>query len=287
MMGAVSHKIGTSRCALIMVSIVVFAAAYDSALAEERDFGSALLIGMGGAYAGAADEPAVIWFNPGMSALAPVGGGFGLSYLRQYDLEELGEVDASIRHQMRHGLTLGVGFARFGESDLYLETRGVVSVAEHWHEKYAVGVGIRYERTEFGDNEMAFAGSSLQFGMAGRPQPDILAGISVRGIALDDLYDINDQDPGVTTEASVAWSSPQAITLAGVWSKEAGEDSRFGLGQRLQIASGAEFVSGLRFNPVRYTLGARLTHRSGTFDYIYQSHPDLGGTHAIGIGWTW
>jgi len=255
--------------------------------AEEREFGSALIVGVGGAYAGAVDEPATIWFNPAVMALAGEPGGFGLSYRRQYDLDELGEVSASVRRQLRHGLTLGAGFARFGQSGLYLETRGVLAVAEQWREKYALGIGMHYSRTEFGDNEMAFAGAALDLGVTGHPVPDILAGFSIRGITLDKLYDSDSQNPGVTTEATVAWSSPPEIVIAGVWSKEEGQDSRFGLGQRLQIASGAEFVSGLRFDPVRYTLGARLIHRSGTFDYVYQSHPDLGGTHTIGIGWTW
>lgn len=245
------------------------------------------MVGLGGAYTGAVSEPANVWFNPAVTALAEERGGFGLSYRRQYDLDELGEIDASMRHRWRHGLTVGAGFARFGESGLYLETRGTVAAAKALRDVYAIGIGVRYARTEFGDNEMAFAGASLDLGIAGRPVSDILAAFAVRGITLDGLYDNDDQNAGVISDASVAWSAPPDIVIAGVWSKEEGADSRFGLGQRLQIASGAEFVSGLRFDPVRYTLGARLTHRGGTFDYIYQSHPDLGGTHTIGIGWQW
>lgn len=255
--------------------------------AEDREFGSALIVGVGGAYAGTADEAAVIWFNPALMAMAGERGGFELSYRRQYDLDELGEINASVRHRLRHGLTLGAGFARFGQSGLYLETRGVAGIAETLHEKYALGVGLRYQRTEFGDNEMAFAGTSLDAGVAASPLPDIQAGIAVRGITLDELYVNEDQNPGVTTEASVAWSAPPDIVIAGIWSKEEGEVSRFGLGQRLRIASGVEFVSGLRFDPIRYTLGGHLTHRGGTIDYTYQGHPDLGGTHTIGIGWLW
>lgn len=275
------------RAACLLAVVLVLTMLGSSVRAEEAWFGSALIVGVGGAYTGAVDEPANVWFNPAVQALAGERGGFGLSYRRQYDLDELGEIDASARHRLRQGLTFGAGFSRFGESGLYLETRGVVAAAGEWRNKYAVGVGVRYARTEFGDNELAFAGASLDVGMAGHPVSDILAGFSVRGITLDKMYEDDDQNSGVTTEASLAWSAPPDFVIAGVWSKEEGEDSRFGLGQRLQIAHGAEFVSGLRFDPVRYTLGARLTHRGGTFDYIYQSHTDLGGTHTIGIGWRW
>ena len=101
------------------------------------------------------------------------------------------------------------------------------------------------------------------------------------------MYDDADLDPGVTTEVSVAWSAPPDITIGAVWSHEKGDDHRFGLGQRLQIVEGLEFVSGLRFDPVRYALGGRIFHGSGSIDYIYQSHADLGGTHTIGVAWHW
>jgi len=258
-----------------------------TAQAQEWDIGSALIVGVGGAYTAAADESGVLWFNPALIALAEERGGFGLSYRRQYDLDELGEADASARYRAMRGLTVAAGFARFGESGLYQETRGIAALAEGLEEKWAFGAGLRYQRVEFGDGDMAFAGVSLDLGVAGRPVKNTTAGVSVRRITLDHLYAKAEQEPGSVVEASVAWSAPPDIVIAGVWSKQSDDDHSLGLGQRLRIASGAEFVSGLRFDPIRYTLGGRLTHRGGTIDYVYQSHPDLGGTHTIGIGWQW
>jgi hypothetical protein len=256
-------------------------------LAVDADFGSAQIVGVGGAYAASPDESGTIWFNPALIALGKDRGAFSLSYRRQFALDELSEADASVRQHVPHRITVGAGFARYGESGLFLETRGILALAHAMHDDCSAGVSVRYHRTEFGDGDMVYTGASADLGVAGRPLEDVLAAISLRRLTLSSMYDDAADDPGTIAEATIAWSAPPDITIAAVWSKEEGEDDRFGIGQRLHVASEAEFISGLRFDPIRFTLGGRIVHRGGSIDYVYQSHPDLGGTHVIGVGWAW
>lgn len=255
--------------------------------AGDEDFGSALLVGVGGAYAAAPGDAAVIWLNPAMVALARGRGELSISYRRLFELETLEELHASVRHRVGRVGTVGVGFARFGESGLYQESRGIFTLARRLKRGLAAGVGIQYERVEFGDNSHAASGASLDIGAALHPWGNTLVGLAVRNVSLDGTYPRSEDDRPVLVESSVAWSLPPDITIAGILSKEDGRDARFGVGQRLRVARHTEFLSGLRFDPIRYTLGGRLGHQRGALDYVYQSHPDLGGTHTIGASWRW
>jgi hypothetical protein len=115
---------------------------------------------------------------------------------------------------------------------------------------------------------------------------NVIAAAALKRIGVDDYYDGVADDPGIVGEVSVAWAVTD-VAIGAAWSRRESDDDRFGVGQRLRLVEGLEFISGLRFDPVRYTLGGRFTHRSGSIDYVYLSHDDLGGTHTIGVSWTW
>jgi hypothetical protein len=181
---------------------------------------------------------------------------------------------------------LGGGFSQFGQSGFYRESDAILAAATEIRKNWVIGTGLHYHRVEFGDNVKAYAGASLDLGLAAQPIPRIVASAVVRRITVERVYETDDPPPIV--ELSAAWDGP-SITLAGIWSKEHGAPSRFGIGQSLLISrslpwgAGLVFLSGLRFDPIRYSLGARITGGGGSFDYVYQNHPDLGGTHAIGV----
>ena len=71
--------------AVLLLVLMVSACSY----AGDEDFGSALIVGVGGAYAAAPGDAAAIWFNPAMMAIARGRGEFSISYRRLFELEAL------------------------------------------------------------------------------------------------------------------------------------------------------------------------------------------------------
>ena len=256
------------------------------ARATEEDFGSAAIVGIGGAYAATPDDAATIWFNPALASLSRSFARTSLATRKLYQLEALESKTGSLVMHLGRGLTMGTGFTQFGQSGLYQETEAVLTAAIEPRRNWTVGTGLHYHRVEFGDNVKAYAGASLDVGIASRPVHGIVASIAFRRVRIERLYEAD--DPPTILELSSAWEGP-GITLAGIWSKSSGTQSQFGIGQCLLVArnvawgAGLVFLSGLRFDPVRYSLGGRVIGNKGSLDYVYQSHPDLGGTHVIGI----
>ncbi|MEW5702900.1 MAG: hypothetical protein AB1792_11825 [Candidatus Zixiibacteriota bacterium] len=250
----------------------------------DDDFGSAAIIALGGAYAADPDGAGLLWINPAMRQLSAQDGSGEISYRSLYGLSELEEITAGVWHRVARRIGLGVGFSRFGESGLYLETQGVLAAAFRLRPGWTVGTTWEFQRVEYGQNESRYNGANLALALAARPVSSVVAGAALRRIDVDPLYTGENRNPAV--EISAAWSAPPDITLAGIWAAQPGHD-RFGLGQRLRLGRGVEFLSGLTFDPIRYSLGGRIAYWGGTIDYAYQSHADLGGTHLIGFGWRW
>jgi len=260
-----------------------------SATAEggDTDFGSTMIVGIGGAYAGALEDAGALWLNPGATG-EPGHSSVSLSYRRLWELADLGEVAASMRQSIGSGVSVGAGFNRFGSAGLYQEYDALAVASFRASTRMTAGVGLHYLRTEFGDNEVAAAGAFLDAGVMATSRSGVSAGAAVRRIPVDGLYnDMQAEDPGMLYELSAAWSAPSELTIAGIWTHEEDGDNRFGIGQRMTLGAGAEFLAGLRFDPVRYTLGGQVHHGGGALHYVYQSHSDLGGTHTIGVSWGW
>jgi hypothetical protein len=253
--------------------------------AVQADVGATILAGIGGAYSAVVSEPLTIWYNPALTALADGRGGFSLSYRHLFALSDLEEISAAGIRQVRRPLTVGIGATHLGEPSIYTEFVGLTTIAACPLPGLSFGVGTRYRRTEFGGGAAAYAGATIDLGAAWRPDTCWVAAAAVREITIDELYGAG--DPGTVFDVSLAWSLPPDLTVAGRWSKESDREGRFGVGQLLHINRRATFLSGLRFDPIRYAVGGRLSHRSLRIDYCYESHPDLGGTHAVGMGWSW
>ena len=64
------------------------------------------------------------------------------------------------------------------------------------------------------------------------------------------------------------------------------EEHRFALGQVLSLSKTVDVLAGLRFDPIRYSLGGRAAYGGMSLSYAYLGHPELGATHAFGFCWT-
>lgn len=264
-------------CAAMLLSVWV-----SSARAQEYDFGSALSQGVAGVVTLLPSSPSVITSHPSLTAFAENPSAGELSYRQLYGLTELEDLAIQARHRIRNA-SVGFAISRFGESGLYQEYAITAGSSLLLKPRFSLGVAMEYRSAEFGDGQSRYAGANLILSASYRPVASTLTSVSVRRLEIDPVYDDYDSDP--VYEASVAWKSPSEVALGAVWTRERDGEHRFALGQVLNLGRNLEFLSGLRFDPVRYSLGGRASYQGMSLVYTYNGHPDLGSTHSFGLGW--
>lgn len=251
-------------------------------LAQEYDFGSALSQGVAGIVTLLPSSPSVITSHPSLLGFADQPTAAELSYRQLYGLTELEDLAIQARHRI-HRASAGFAINRFGESGLYQEYAVSAGSSLLLKPQLSLGMAVEYRSAEFGDGQSRYAGANLLLSASYRPAASTLTSVSVRRIEIDPLYDDYDSEP--TYEAAVAWKSPSEVALGAVWTRERDGDHRFALGQVLKLGRNLEVLSGLRFDPVRYSLGGRAFYQGMSLVYAYNGHPDLGSTHSFGLGW--
>lgn len=267
-----------------MISAAALVAGWASGvLAQEYDFGSALSQGVAGVVTLLPSSPSVISSHPSLITFADNASAAELSYRQLYGLTELEDLAIQARHRFQKA---SVGFAinRFGESGLYQEYAIAAGSSILLKPQFSLGVVMEYRSAEFGDGQSRYAGANLILSASYRPVASTLTSVSVRRLEIDPVYDDYESDP--VFEASVAWKSPSEVALGAVWTREQDGEHRFALGQVLKLGRNLEFLSGLRFDPVRYSLGGRAYYQGMSLVYTYNGHPDLGSTHSFGLGWS-
>jgi hypothetical protein len=198
----------------------------------------------------------------------------------------LGELEDFAAHVSHKYKRLGGAFSmsRFGEAGLYQEYTVFGASSFQVRSDVTIGAALMYRSAEFGDNQSRYAGAELAISAAYRPIASILISAAARRLTADQLYD--DYDTDNVYEASFAWTSPSQVSLGAIWTRESQGEHRFALGQILNLSQNLDFLAGLRFDPVRYTLGGRALYRGMSLVYAYEGHSDLGATHSFGLSWS-
>lgn len=251
--------------------------------AQEYEFGSALSQSVGGVVALIPESPSVSTSHPALIGFGTSQTSAQLSYRQLFGLEELEDFAAHVTHKHRR-LGGALSMSRFGQAGLYQEY--TVSAASSFQVRPDVsfGAAVLYRSAEFGENQSRYAGAELALSAAYHPIKSILLSAAARRLTVDQIYDNLDTDP--VYEASLAWTSPSEVSIGAIWTRERQGEHRFALGQILTLTQNLEFLSGLRFDPVRYTLGGRAIYRGMSLVYAYEGHSDLGATHSFGLSWS-
>jgi hypothetical protein len=206
-----------------------------------------------------------------------------LSYRRLYGLSDLEDVAAQAYYHLGQ-VSAGLAINRFGAPGLYQEYTMTGAGSVLVRENLSIGTAVQYSSAEFGDNQARYAGGYLMMSAAIRPVRSILMSGAIRGIMLDRVYLVDPTDP--IFEGAISWSSPSEIALGATWVKDQYGDHRFAFGQVLSLGQNVDFLAGLRFDPIRYSLGGRANYSGLAVVYAYSGHPDLGATHSFGIAWS-
>jgi hypothetical protein len=173
---------------------------------------------------------------------------------------------------------------RFGQAGLYQEYTLAGASSFTISPTLSVGGTVQYTSAEFGDGQSRYAGADLAISAAYHPVTSIMLAGAARRLTLDRIYDNIDSDP--IYEVSIAWTSPSEVSLGAIWTREQQGEHRFALGQIVKLTQNLDLLAGLRFDPVRYTLGGRALYRGLSLVYAFEGHPDLGSTHSFGVGWS-
>jgi hypothetical protein len=253
------------------------------ASAQEYDFGSTLSQGVAGVVTLLPSSPSVIAFHPSLTAFSDQPTAAELSYRQLYGLTELEDLAIQGRHRFQK-VSVGIAINRFGKPGLYQEYAVTAGSSFLLKPQLSVGAALEYRSAEFGDGQARYAGANLALSASYRPMPSTIASIAIRRLSLDPVYEDYDSDP--VYEASVAWRSLSEVALGAIWTREYDGEHRFALGQVLKLGRSIEFLSGLRFDPVRYSLGGRVFYQGMSLVYSYNGHPDLGSTHSFALGWS-
>ncbi len=268
----------------LLLAIGLFvAASYATSEAQEYVFGSALTQGVAGVVTLVTSSPSISFSHPALMGFTGSKTSAELSYRQLYGLGELEDFALHARHKVGR-CDGGLSLMRFGESRLYQEYTLSGASSFQIRPQLSVGASIQYTSAEFGDGRSRYAGAGFSLSAAYRPVASVLVSGAARRLTIDRIYDDIDTDP--VYEASLAWASPSGVSLGAIWTRERQGDHRFALGQILNLNQNLDFLAGLRFDPVRYTLGGRALCRGMALIYAYEGHPDLGSTHSFGLSWS-
>jgi len=269
---------------MLATSIVLLSVLWAPKLwAQEYEFGSALSQSVGGVVTLIPASPSVSTSHPALIGFATPKTSAELSYRQLFGLGELEDFAAHLSHKHRR-LGGALSMSRFGQAGLYQEYTVSAASSFQIRSDVAVGAALLYRSAEFGENQSRYAGAELAISAAYRPMPSILISAATRRLMADQVYDDIDTDP--VYEASLAWTSPSEVSLGAIWTRERQGDHRFALGQILNLTQNLDFLAGLRFAPVRYTLGGRALYRGMSLVYAYEGHSELGATHSFGLSWS-
>ena len=216
-----------------------------------------------------------------LSGAVPPSGGWrvDLGGSSRFSLAELDEFSIAASHGRRNW-TGAVGFAQFGDPDLYCER--LLKTAVHLSRgRFAIGAAWSSLFCSFGGNYGSLDAHSL--GLSG--------GFSIPNFAASLVID-NLNEPSLSEQApsydrtytlSMELTGRGDFSLMGRIRLE--EDTRpdFGFGQVLDILDQASIYWGISSEPLTYGAGIDIMHRGWRLTFAASYHPTLGVTQAVSV----
>jgi len=248
-------------------------------------FGAFEFVGLGGPAGAMLAGGAVPDWRHGLSlnpALADPGPGVGIAaaYCRPYGLDGLGWGQMGAHWRARAlGLSLAVSSLTLG---FYREENLQVCIAAMPAHGVWTGVGLH--------------ALALEMGREGR---DVVPALDVGGCCSFGRFTAG---AGLSRLNVPRWRDgselPARLVLSGAWRPveslllaldacREGRDERGAFGVEFRIIPEAGLRFGVATGPLRYAGGVGARAGPVTLDYAWQFHPQLNGTHSIGLAAAW
>ena len=218
----------------------------------------------------------------------PAGLGFNksfdlaLNYKNWWGVSELQQVILSGTYNYKNN-GIGIQFGSFGNSDLYSETLLNISYGRNIYKWISLGASFEFLYVSIGDEFGANNTIGFDVGLVLKPAPELLIGITGKGINGMEMAD-DKLEPSLLTGIQIIPTRWYNLCL-GV-EKESGKKGHFKTSQEIIFKDIIHFRSGLTGDPTSFLLGLGISYKNAIFAISYINHPDLGGDTTFELTYT-
>ena len=203
-----------------------------------------------------------------------------LSYSNQFGLSELSQEAVGIGFNLKR-VGLAVGLANFGKANFYQEQRVNLSAGKEIVSGVNLGITLNYlilkaegyENQNAAALDLGFQWEKSKFRLGGVVknvnQPQIGGDVVLRNYNFGVLYK----------------ALPEVNLSAGLY-YDTDFKEQVQLGQELNLSDNFALRAGFQTEPNRYSFGAGFLWSKIEIDYAYVNHPELGGSHGVGMKFT-
>lgn len=245
---------------------------------------------LSGAYGGLGSDPEALAWNP-------AGIGFALvpalrsTASRPFGLTDLEQHVFTCLWPWR-GWSLGGGYSSMGRTDYYRESVLTVGLAHRWGREVAVALTVKALALDLRPTYGADWGCDMGAGLGWRPRPGLRFGLAGDNLRRSGIGRRTQVRPPRTWRVGIARQFDAGAWLAVDLVAKSDRPLDLRLGQEITLAGRLALRAGVRTAvtrgwpavPTRYSLGGGVKLWRLRVDYAFVSHPQLGGTHHLGIG---
>jgi hypothetical protein len=221
-----------------------------------------------------------LFFNP--AGLGQIEGPEAyLGYSNAFGLSELSSEAVGVAYNF-HKTGIGVGFSNFGEAGFYQEQRISLAGGRKLTDWMGIGGTVNYLILK-ADGYAKQDAFSFDLGVIGEYREFRYGGV-IKNLGEPKLGSdkvLRNYNLGVAYQAL-----PEVSITAGLY-YDIDFQEQVELGQEAKLSQNFALRAGFQTEPNRYSLGAGFLWRKLEIDYGFVNHPELGGSHVVGMKIKW
>ena len=206
---------------------------------------------------------------------------FDIGYNRRFELADLDYffIAGAWRHRQ---VTIALGAAQFGKSDLYAEQllKGSISVT---YRAFTLGVAPSALQIQIGNGYGALRAAALGAG-ATYSARTFMVNVVADNLTSPKLLEHGGSFKPTYTLVS-EYFGHRAFSVVGRVRAESGQNPQFGLGQWIRLNERSAFFWGVAGEPTEYGGGVEIDMPFGAATYAVAIHPVLGLTHTVTVSY--
>lgn len=204
-----------------------------------------------------------------------------LEYGNQFGLSDLTSEAASLGYRFKT-IGMAAGLSNFGKSDFYQEQRISLSAGKEILNNLSLGMTARYlllKAAGYSDQDAIALDLGFLWQKDRLKTGGVVKNINQPNIGGDQI--LRNYNVGVIYSVL-----PQVALSAGIY-YDTDFKEQVQLGQETSLSENFALRLGFQTEPNRYSLGAGFSWSKLGIDYAFVNHPDLGGSHVVGMKIKW